>query len=277
MTETGKPEIMLYTYRPQRGIPLLVHQLLPGEDRRAVLIVREFLNSLPATLRPACPPLGMSGRVCEFHNRRLLAASGRPAQRESGTLGASRSTRPATRQSRMRAIADACTVFVDPERIRMRILFAAALMHLNQEISGLYDEQRDLQQGRTDYPEHQLTPEFSSGTATGQHFLGKNAAGGEERVRRIQTAFKYPERAPKKRLVAREGSQSCHGKRSIRMIGAEQLFLDRERAAVEALCRGRIAFRSFERGEIVQVRGNLIMLVAIESSEYPQGPLIHRT
>jgi hypothetical protein len=32
----------------------------------------------------------------------------------------------------------------------MRILFAAALLHLNQEISGLYDEQPDLQQGRTD-------------------------------------------------------------------------------------------------------------------------------
>jgi hypothetical protein len=32
----------------------------------AVYLERGFLNSLPAALRPACPPVGMSGRVCEF-------------------------------------------------------------------------------------------------------------------------------------------------------------------------------------------------------------------
>jgi hypothetical protein len=32
----------------------------------AVYLERGFLNSLPAALRPPCPPLGTTGRVCEF-------------------------------------------------------------------------------------------------------------------------------------------------------------------------------------------------------------------
>ena len=32
----------------------------------AVYLEHGFLNSLPAALRPACPPVGMTGRVCEF-------------------------------------------------------------------------------------------------------------------------------------------------------------------------------------------------------------------
>ena len=32
----------------------------------AVYLERGFLDALPAALRPACPPAGMSGRVCEY-------------------------------------------------------------------------------------------------------------------------------------------------------------------------------------------------------------------
>jgi len=32
----------------------------------AVYLERKFLDNLPETLRPACPPKGMTGRVCEF-------------------------------------------------------------------------------------------------------------------------------------------------------------------------------------------------------------------
>jgi hypothetical protein len=32
----------------------------------AVYLERGFLETLPPALRPACPPLGMSGRVCEY-------------------------------------------------------------------------------------------------------------------------------------------------------------------------------------------------------------------
>jgi len=32
----------------------------------AIYLERKFLDTLPAALRPACPPVGMSGRVCEY-------------------------------------------------------------------------------------------------------------------------------------------------------------------------------------------------------------------
>jgi hypothetical protein len=56
----------------------------------------------------------------------------------------------------------------------------------------------------------------------------KNTAADEERMTGIQTPFEYSERAAEQRLVARERSQPGHSKRSIGMIGAEQLLLDCE-------------------------------------------------
>ena len=34
--------------------------------RGVVYLKRGFLDTLPAALRPACPPVGMTGRACEF-------------------------------------------------------------------------------------------------------------------------------------------------------------------------------------------------------------------
>ncbi len=64
-----------------------------------------------------------------------------------------------------------------------------------------------------------------------------------------------------------------HGKvvqrrRKLRMIATEHSLLDRERLAIERFCLRRLAPSFENRGKVVQVDGDLVVLVAVGASKH---------